>query len=192
MIQVAVVSVEGGSPATLTSGSADNLDPRWSPDGLRIAFRSNRGGPFRTWVLSRDSVGGPWRGPTRLGDVQGCMDWAPDGAVLACTDAQGGLVLVSAHDGRILRSDLLAHSHLSFFGNSRFSRDGRTMYVWGNSEDGRKGIWAISMAGGPTRLVVAFDDPTLLGTGWFSVGPDRLYVTVSHYESDVWVATLKW
>jgi len=25
-----------------------------------------------------------------------------------------------------------------------------------------------------------------------SVGPDRLYLTVSQYEGDIWVATLRW
>ncbi len=49
-------------------------------------------------------------------------------------------------------------------------------------------------AGGPARLVIAFDDPALIasGGGLISVGPDRLYLTVSEYESDIWVAKLKW
>ena len=42
------------------------------------------------------------------------------------------------------------------------------------------------------RLAVAFDDPAVAGSWWLSVGPDRLYLTVSEYDSDIWVATLRW
>jgi hypothetical protein len=39
--------------------------------------------------------------------------------------------------------------------------------------------------------VVAFDDPTVTAES-FSVGPDRVYLTVSEFESDIWVAKLRW
>ena len=48
------------------------------------------------------------------------------------------------------------------------------------------------MTGGTPRLVIASDDPALAIRGMFSVGPDRLYLTVSQYESDIWVANLHW
>jgi len=55
------------------------------------------------------------------------------------------------------------------------------------------GIWAISLYGGAPRLIVAFDDPALVNfAGIMSVGPDRLYLTISEYESDIWVAKLRW
>jgi serine/threonine-protein kinase len=195
--QVEVVPAEGGSPAPVTSG----WNPRYSPDGLRIAFAQiadvpNRGPLSWTWTLARDSVGGPWHGPQQLARIPlQCTDWTPDGAALACYDWRLlplKLALVSARDGRVLRSDLLAASGLAAGGNARFSQDGRSLYAWGIGRDGRQGVWVIPMAGGPARLVVAFDDPTLLGANWLSVGPDRLYLTVSDYESDIWVATLKW
>jgi hypothetical protein len=48
--------------------------------------------------------------------------------------------------------------------------------------------------GGPARLVIAFDDPAIVAAGGvsISVGPDRLYLTVAQYESDIWVARLRW
>jgi hypothetical protein len=52
-------------------------------------------------------------------------------------------------------------------------------------------VWAIPVAGGTPRLVVAFDDPALANLmGNLSVGPDRLYLTVADYQSDVFVAKL--
>ena len=37
-----LVSAEGGSPRRLTGAEAANGGPRWSPDGRRIAFVSDR------------------------------------------------------------------------------------------------------------------------------------------------------
>ena len=77
-------------------------------------------------------------------------------------------------------------------GVPRTSPDGRFIYVSATGKGGRAGIWAIPTAGGAPRLAVSFDDQAMAGSSWLSVGPDRLYVTVSEYQSDIWVATLKY
>src|SRR5277367_180840 len=41
---------EGGDPLPISYGDFDNTNPRWSPDGTRIAFISNRGGNTSLWV----------------------------------------------------------------------------------------------------------------------------------------------
>jgi hypothetical protein len=67
------------------------------------------------------------------------------------------------------------------------------IYLVGGHPDGRRGVWAIPAAGGAPRLVIAFDDQALTALfGSFSVGPDRLYLTVSEFESDIWVAKLRY
>ena len=85
--------------------------------------------------------------------------------------------------------------HLTSLNSMRYSRDGRTIYGRGTHLDGRRGVWAIPATGGLARQVVAYDDPALAvadhvyGLG---VGPDRLYLTVAEYDSDIWVAKLRW
>jgi hypothetical protein len=102
------------------------------------------------------------------------------------------MVLVSSETGRVLRGNILAAHGLRFTEYpERFSRDGRTLYLPAVHRDGRKGIWAVPLAGGPARQVVALDDPAFEGE-WISVGRDRLYLTVSEYESDIWVARLRY
>ena len=54
------------------------------------------------------------------------------------------------------------------------------------------GVWAIPVRGGEARLVIALDDPAVTAPGYLSLGRDRLYLTVSEYESDIWVATLRY
>lgn len=75
--------VAGGAPRRLTTGDAD-AQPRWSPDGTRLAFLSSRDDePAQIFVLPLD--GGE---ATRLTDLPlgaGEPVWSPDGSRIAFT-----------------------------------------------------------------------------------------------------------
>ena len=45
---------DGSSPTNLTNSPAYETFPTWSPDGLRIAFVSNRDGNFEIYVMNAD------------------------------------------------------------------------------------------------------------------------------------------
>jgi serine/threonine protein kinase/Tol biopolymer transport system component len=187
--QIMVVPAAGGAPVALTTDSSAGAFPSWSPDGRHVAFHSWHSGRTLAWLVSRDSVGGPWHQPVQFSDSSCfCPDWAPDGARFVCV----GMKFVSAQNGRTVKSDLLTRNHLTPRGVPHYSRDGRTIYNDAVDRDGRRGIWAIPVARGPARLVVAFDDPSVQFLGGLSVGPDRIYLSVGESESDIWVATLRW
>jgi Tol biopolymer transport system component len=57
--QLWVMPSDGGDPFPLSYGDFDNTNPRWSPDGTRIAFISNRSGNTSLWV--QDVLGGAQR-----------------------------------------------------------------------------------------------------------------------------------
>jgi serine/threonine protein kinase len=183
---VFVIPAEGGTPVRLPSSPSGAGVPRWSPSGLQIAFGSGRG---KVWLVSRDRVGGPWHEAVQLADSACASIGRPTGAVLLC--ARGSTFTLVTPRGQVLwRSDVAVTNHLRVNPLSVSSPDRATTYASAVHEDGRRGIWAIPAAGGEPRLVITDDDPALVDTGMLSVGPGRIYLTVSQYESDIWVAKL--
>ena len=48
--QLWLMPSDGGDAFPISYGAFDNTNPRWSPDGTKIAFISNRGGNTSLWV----------------------------------------------------------------------------------------------------------------------------------------------
>jgi Tol biopolymer transport system component len=190
-----VMPAQGGVAVRLTGDSGYSTVPRWSPDGLHIAYYPDLRPNLSAWVVSRDQTGGQWHSALPLSD-SACFPeaWAPDGSGVLCTrqTGQGDIAVVSL-SGRAVWHRTLSADRLTSNGTLAYSRDGKVVYFSASHQDGRRGIWAIPVRGGPPRLVVAYDDPSLVNVGgFFSVGRDRLYLTVAEYESDIWVAKLQY
>ncbi len=94
-VKVYALELSSGAIAALTSGDWNDEQPRYSPDGQRIAFTSNRGGSYNLYVMDADgrnvarltSHGGNDRDPS----------WLPGGE---------SLVFSSDRDRGTGRSDL--------------------------------------------------------------------------------------
>jgi eukaryotic-like serine/threonine-protein kinase len=87
-----VIHPDGTSLRQLTSGGSKNRLPRWSPDGLLIAFYSNRGGHYQAWTIRPDGSD-----LTLISDANPLYNpvWSPDGKKLACNVGGGeGLSLI--------------------------------------------------------------------------------------------------
>jgi dipeptidyl aminopeptidase/acylaminoacyl peptidase len=76
-----VVPSRGGEPRRLTSSPAADMNPRWSPDGQRIAFISTRSGSPQVWTI--DPNGGEAVQLTRLSTGASGVVWSPNGSHLA-------------------------------------------------------------------------------------------------------------
>lgn len=79
-----LASVNGAAPRRLTNpGDGSDRAPRWSPDGKRIAFVSDRKGKPQLHVI--DVTGGESTRIETKEKVSGEPVWSPDGSLLAFT-----------------------------------------------------------------------------------------------------------
>ncbi len=76
--------ITGGAATRLTQGMAFDAMPRWSPDGKRIAYISDRSGGMNLWMISADG-----RDTTQLSrttdDTYVSPEFTPDGKYVAVT-----------------------------------------------------------------------------------------------------------
>jgi len=141
-----------GSPLNLTSDSPfADTQPAFSPDGDRIAFRSDRDGGG---LFVMGATGGDVR---RLTDFGWNPAWSPEGERIAFATApishtpldrptRSELWTVSVATGeaeRLFEGDAVQPS---------WSPNGRRIAFWGVSrETGDRDVWTIAAEGGPAR-----------------------------------------
>ena len=129
--------IDGGAAQSLTqaSGIAVNAHPRFSPDGNRIVFMSDRGGQDNLWVMNADGSGARilYQDPSmRFTDPS----WSPDGKTIVAvrnvpSPGRGwhrrtwALALVPAAGGK--PRELLAGTSDQYYAPT-FSPDGRYVY----------------------------------------------------------------
>jgi Tol biopolymer transport system component len=70
--------ITGGTAKSLTSGMAWDMQPRYSPDGKKIAFTSDRAGGDNIWLMDRDGTH-PQQVTKESVKLLNNPAWAPDG-----------------------------------------------------------------------------------------------------------------
>lgn len=78
-----IVSFDGSEHRPLTTGTYSDANPRWSPDGTRLAYVSDRDGKPQLYVRWVDS--GQTAKLTDLENPPAGISWSPDGTQIAFT-----------------------------------------------------------------------------------------------------------
>ncbi|MEQ8748891.1 MAG: hypothetical protein RIC52_03865, partial [Amphiplicatus sp.] len=69
--------ISGGTPVRIAAGLPFEMQPKFSPDGSKIAFTSDRGGGDNIWIMDRD--GSDMRQVTKESfRLTNAPDWSPD------------------------------------------------------------------------------------------------------------------
>jgi len=147
-----IIKSNGTGRTSLTSGSATDSEPVWSPDGAKIAFTRNHA----IYVMNADGTG-----LTRLTSdavFVGGPAWSPDGQRIAFAELNGGVWVVQA-DG--------TNPHLLSGGyQPAWSPDGsKIAFTSGRVGDGSAEIYVMNADGSaPSNL-------TAPGSQFGDVGP---------------------
>ena len=133
-------------PQPVISSTLYDSSPQFSPDGRRVAFRSNRGGTQEIWVCDPDG-----RNAAQLthfnGPLTGTPRWSPDGKWVAFDsrpEGQPDIYTIPAEGGPVRRiTTEIAEDVVP-----SWSHDGRWIYFASN-RGGAWQVWKAPVDGGP-------------------------------------------
>ncbi|UII28352.1 amidohydrolase family protein [Fulvivirga maritima] len=122
-----LLPISGGKAEQLTSGLAFDTHPRFSPDGKKILFVSDRSGGENLWTIDLDSKDTKLITKGNTNTYQSA-DWAPDGKYIVASQGKRNLKLHIYHiDGGSGVSIIDKPEKLKTI-EPTFSPDGR--YIW--------------------------------------------------------------
>ncbi len=94
--------VEKGATRNLThSSTAHDKYPRWSPDGSRVAFISDRSGEEEVWTIAQDGMGEPQQLTNGGTAMRYAPEWSGDGKRLAFSDKDGKVYILTLADKKL-------------------------------------------------------------------------------------------
>jgi Tol biopolymer transport system component/DNA-binding winged helix-turn-helix (wHTH) protein len=163
----------------LLASTQNDGSPRYSPDGKRIAFQSDRSGSPEIWMCDSDGQNLTQLTFFRKG-VAGTAQWSPDGRQLAFDYRASGMADVYVIDigGGVPRRITTEDSDDSV---PSWSKDGRYLY-FGSNRSGSLQIWKAPLDGGPLVQI------TKQGgfTGFESSDGKYVYYSKGSFGHGVW------
>lgn len=168
-----VADLDGTDSAFYPVGHAS--DPSWSPDGSKIAFTLDTGGPdccVGIWVMDANGSG-----VARLADVRGSgPTWSPDGARIAFL--QSGTDLEAATRVAIMDADgshVILISEPGWWEQPDWSPDGSTILTSLDVGRSQGDLGTIAAQGGEFDVIARL--PILEGASWSPDGSRITYLS---------------
>ncbi len=186
--EIYVMDADGANPRRVTvTAFGNNLFPRWSPNGKRIAFNSDRDGRHKIYLMNADGTeltlltpgGGAW------------ATWSPDGRRIAfqsrSSDTGAATTEISVINVDGARLTHLTHNGAGG-GRPDWSPDGRKI-VFVSNRDGNADIYVMNADGSaPVRLTSTAADDN--GPDWSPDGRKIAFQSNRDGNLDIYVPRL--
>ncbi len=168
-----------GQPASIIASTRTDISPRFSPDGKRIVFASDRDGYSEIWVAASDGSG-PAQLTTLKSSRSGSPRWSPDGTEIVFDSLASGnsdIWMVGSEGGPPQQLT----TEPSIDARPSFSRDGRWIY-FRSDRSGARQIWKMPSSA-PFRPAVQ-----LTQDGGFDAdeAPDRKLLYYTRPQGGLW------
>ncbi|MGK2858780.1 MAG: protein kinase domain-containing protein [Thermoanaerobaculia bacterium] len=142
-----LVNSDGSDLRKITDDAAKDRAPRWSRDGKRIAFYSDRTGRYEIWTI--DAEGSNLQQVTKTtGPILWSPSWSPDGQRILTSNVEGTQILSLTGALPVSTIEKLPpiEEGLTFLGTG-WSADGNWLAGRGlrDGSSVREGIWAYSL-----------------------------------------------
>ena len=168
------------APVMAIASTKPEYHARFSPDGRRVAFASQRSGEKEIWISDPDGSNATQLTSMNAQETM-CPYWSPDGQLITFSSNPGGefdIYVVPAAGGKPRR--LTSHPSIDIC--STFSRDGKSMY-FSSMRSGDYRVWKMPAAGGDVVQVT----PNQGGGGAIESADGRsIYYNTVSVVSSVW------
>jgi tricorn protease len=143
--------VEKGPTRNLThSSGAHDKWARWSPDGARIAFVSDKSGEEEIWTVPQDGSGPPEQLTQGGHAMRYAPEWAPDGKRIASGDKDGRVWVLTVADRKLVE---VADARRGQVRDYAWSPRGNYLAFTLPSSNSFGAVWVWSAADGKLRRV---------------------------------------
>lgn len=179
--------IEKGATRNVTNSSnAHDKHARWSPDGKRIAFISDRTGEEQVYLVDQDGFGKPDALTTRFAAQLQAPEWSPDGKRLAFSDKDGKVFVLTVADRKVIE---VADDAFGGVNDYAWSPDSAYLAFSMGNPNGYQTVHVWSAADGRTRAIT---DPlwNAQGPAWDPEGQYLYYLSDREFAPQI--STFEW
>lgn len=183
--QIYAMNDDGSNVARLTFSGASDFEPRWSPDGTRIAFASDRFGVRDIFIMDAD--GDNVVRCTASSALNSGPEWSPDGERIAFYSNRGGF-----HQIYLMNKDCSNQQRISNLTsidyNPTWSPDGARLaftVIGGAGQD----IWLMNAADGSNRVPLTSNAGINYNPQWSPSGTHIAFTSDRAGGQNVWEMT---